>query len=121
MMADIYSPGALGSSSNLRRPWSCHDAYKACFVYLFIYLFIYLLLGPHPQHMEVPRLGVESKLQLPTTATPEASSVCNLHHSSWPHWILNELSKPEIETASSWILVRFVIAEPQRELPKSLL
>ena len=33
---------------------------------LFIYLFIYLLFGfsgPHPRHMEVPRLGVESELQ----------------------------------------------------------
>ena len=29
------------------------------FVYLFIYLFIYLFLGPHPWHMEVPRLGVK--------------------------------------------------------------
>ena len=28
---------------------------------LFIYLFI-VFLGPHPQHMEVPRLGVKSEL-----------------------------------------------------------
>ena len=36
--------------------------------YLFIYFFF---LGPHLQHMEVSRLGVESELQLPayTTAT----------------------------------------------------
>ena len=32
---------------------------------LFIYLFIYCFLGLHLQHMEVPRLGVESELQLP--------------------------------------------------------
>ena len=35
--------------------------------------------------MEVPRLGVESELQLPAyttaTATPDPSHVCNLHHS----------------------------------------
>ena len=36
------------------------------FIYLFIYLFIYFvflpLREPLPQHMEVPRLGVESEL-----------------------------------------------------------
>ena len=51
------------------------------------YLFIYCFLGPHPQHMEVPRLGVQSELQLPAytrvTATPDPSHVHDLHHSSW--------------------------------------
>ena len=28
-----------------------------------------LFLGPHPRHMEVPMLGVESQLQLPAYAT----------------------------------------------------
>ena len=32
--------------------------HKPTTVYLFIYLFIFVLLGPHPQHMEVSRLGV---------------------------------------------------------------
>ena len=54
-------------------------------------------LGLHLQHMEVPRLGVQSELQLPayTTATamPDLSLVCDLHHSSWQCWILNPLSK----------------------------
>ena len=44
-------------------------------------------LGPHVQHMEVPRLGVESELQLPAyataTATQGPSRVCSLYHSSW--------------------------------------
>ena len=39
------------------------------------------------QHMEVPRLGVESELQLPAYTTVitmlDTSRVCNLHHSSW--------------------------------------
>ena len=47
--------------------------------------------------MEVPRLGVQLELYLPanTTATamPDLSHVCNLHHSSKQHWILNPLSK----------------------------
>ena len=52
---------------------------------------------PHPQHMEVPRLGVESELQFPayTTATamPDVSRVCDLHYSSWQCQILNPLSE----------------------------
>ena len=40
---------------------------------LFIYLFIYCFLGPHPQHMEVPRLGVESELQLLAYTTASAT------------------------------------------------
>ena len=46
----------------------------------------FFFLGPHQQHMEVPRLGVRSELQLLPSATAIAawdpSHVCNLHHSS---------------------------------------
>ena len=37
----------------------------------FFFFFVFCLLGPHPQYMEVPRLGVELELRLPvyTTAT----------------------------------------------------
>ena len=28
----------------------------------FYFYFVFFFLGPHPQHMEVPRLGVESEL-----------------------------------------------------------
>ena len=45
-----------------------------------------LFLGPHPWHMEVPRLGVKSELQLPAyataTAMPDPSCLYDLHHSS---------------------------------------
>jgi len=54
------------------------------------------------QHMEVPRLGVETELQLPayTTATArlDLSHICNPHHSSWQHQILNPLSKARGQT-----------------------
>ena len=30
-----------------------------------LFLFYFFLLGPHSRHMEVPRLGVETKLPLP--------------------------------------------------------
>ena len=39
----------------------------------------FFFLGPHLQHKEVPRLGVESELQLPAyttaTATPDLSHI----------------------------------------------
>ena len=64
--------------------------------------------------MEVPRLGVESELQLPvyTTATPtwDPSHVCDLHHRTQQHWILNSLSKARdqahILMDTSWIHFR---------------
>ena len=34
------------------------------------FFFFFVFLGPHPQHGEVPRLGIESELQLPATAIP---------------------------------------------------
>ena len=81
---------------------------------------LFVFLGPHLHHMEVPRLGVESELQLPayTTAiaTPDPSHVCDLHHSSQQCRILNPLSKARDQPTSSWILVRFFSTEPQREL-----
>ena len=71
--------------------------------------------------MEVPRLGVKSELRLPAYTTATAmqalSHVCDLHQSSQQRWILNPLSK----ATSSWILVRFISAAPQGELPRSTL
>ena len=73
------------------------------------FLFYLFFLGPHPWHVEVPRLGVESELQLPSyttaTATLDLSRVCNLHHSSWQHQILNPLSEVRDWTSSSWVIL----------------
>jgi len=61
------------------------------------FFFFFAFLSPHLQHMEVPRLGVKSELQLRayTTATvmPDPSHVCDLYHSSQQCRILNPLSK----------------------------
>ena len=47
--------------------------------------------------MAIPRLGVESELQLPATATattlPDLSHICDLHCSLEQHQILNPLSE----------------------------
>ena len=44
--------------------------------------YFFVFLGPHLQHMGVPRLGVRSELQLPAcataTATLDLSHVCDL-------------------------------------------
>ena len=52
--------------------------------------------------MEDPGLGVQSELHLQayTTATAiwDLSHICNLHHSSQQHWILNPLSKARDQT-----------------------
>ena len=52
--------------------------------------------------MEVPRLGVELELQLPAYATAtsmrDPSHVCNIHHSSWQHWIPDPLSEARDRT-----------------------
>ena len=49
------------------------------------------------QHMEVPRLGAESELQLPayTTATemPGPSHISELHYTAWKCQNLNSLSE----------------------------
>ena len=56
----------------------------------------FVFLGLRPRHMEVPRLGVKSELQLPAyatvTATPDPTCICDQHHSSWQGQILNPLS-----------------------------
>ena len=57
----------------------------------------FCFLGPHLWHMEVPRLGVELKLQLPAcataTATLDPSHIFDLQLSSWQCRILNPLSE----------------------------
>ena len=66
--------------------------------------FFSCFLGPHPQHMEVPRLGVESELQLPAyttaTATWDPNCICDLHHSSWKCRILNPQSDARDQTGN---------------------
>ena len=105
----------------LRRSFFSEKGEKVCLdIFLFFYSFF---LGPHPPHMEVPRLGAESELPLPahTTATArwDPSHICNLHNSSTAHGNTGSLThwaRPGMEPASSWMLVGFIIVEPQGEL-----
>ena len=57
------------------------------FLFFFFFFFFFLcFLWPHPQLMEVSRLGIKLEVQLPAYATATAmrdpSHVCDLHHSS---------------------------------------
>ena len=95
MPAVTVVPGS--GTESLPRKWQClilnplsHQGTPMLFIF---YLFLsFVLLGPHLQHMEVPRLGIKSELQLPayTTATamPDPSRIWDLHHSSWHCQIL---------------------------------
>ena len=76
---------------------------------LFLF-FIYIFLGPHPWHIQVPRLGVKSELQLlaytTATAMPDLSHICELHYSSWQCGILHPLSE-----ARDWTFVLLVTSQ----------
>ena len=72
-----------------------------------------------PQHMEVPKPGVKSELQLLayTTATAiwDLSHICKLHHSSWQCWILNPLTEAGDRTCifmdTTWFHFRWAMRE----------
>ena len=61
-----------------------------------------IFLGLHLWHMEVPRLGVQSELELlaytTATATQDPSRVWDLHHSSRQRQILNPTSETRDRT-----------------------
>ena len=73
----------------------------------FSFLFFFLFLGLPLWHVEIPRLGIELELHLQPTPQP---AQC---------WILNSLSQPGIEPASSWILARFVTCRAPVGTPSS--
>ena len=68
---------------------------------MYIYMFFFFL-GTHLWNMEIPRLRVESELQLlayaTATATPDPSHVCNLYLSSWQCQTLNPMSRVRDQT-----------------------
>ena len=90
---------------------------KLClFFILFYFILVFLpLLGPLPQHIEVPRLGVSLELRLPAyttaTATQDPSHVCNLHSNAGS---LTQGSNPQSHGSSSDSLT----TEPRWELLK---
>ena len=86
--------------------------------------FFFVFLWPYPWHMEVPRLGVKSELQLLayTTATVmwNPSHICNHSTSAWQCQMLNPLSKARDHPSSSWIQIWFVNYWATTGTPSSL-
>ena len=78
-----------------------------CISMTLFFSFLGLLLG----QIEVPRLGDKLELQVPAYATAvstqDLNCVCDLHHSSWQLWILDQLSKARdrirILMYTSWV------------------
>ena len=72
--------------------------------------FVFLpFLGPHPRHMEIPRLGVESELQPP--AYP--SETWDLSQSlEPPPQVTATLDPQPIDQGTSWFLVGFISVVP---------
>ena len=68
----------------------------------YFFFFVFVFLRPNLWHMEVPRLGIQSELQLlayaTATAMPDPSLVWDLHHSSWQRQILDLLSEARDRT-----------------------
>ena len=71
-----------------------------------------IFLGLHPQYMEVPKLGVESELQLPAYATSTTtlylSCIYDLHQSSRQRQILNPQSEARDHTCILMDTVRIL-------------
>ena len=67
-----------------------------------IYIYFFFFLGLDLQHMEFPRLGVKSELQLQVytkaTAIPDLSLTCDLCHGLQQCQILNPLSEARDQT-----------------------
>ena len=82
---------ALGAPRNSGSRMSPNFAFFVC---------LFVFLGPHPWHMEVPRLGVELELQLPAYTTA--------HGNAGPltHW-----ARPGIEPAFSWMIDSFPLSQ----------
>ena len=79
------------------------------------FILFQFILGPHLQHVEIPRLGVESELQLPAyaiaTAMWDPSHVCDLHHGSGQCCKQGQELNPHPHDSQSGSLT----TEPQRE------
>ena len=62
-----------------------------------MYVYTYLLFRATPTAYggtwARDRIGAVAAGLHHSTATSDLSRVCNLHHSSWQHWILNPLSE----------------------------
>ena len=99
-------------TSTLRNAFCCHTASDTVPTAQSPFFFFFFFQWPHLWPVSVPRLGVESELQLPatatTTATQDLSCIVNLCHSLQQRGILNPLRVARDRTQTlretSWVL-----------------
>ena len=83
-----------------------YAAYQVYFLLLLLLFFFFFLKEekPHPRHMDIPKLGVKSKLQPQAYATAmamlDSSHICDLRCSLQQCQIFNPLSKARNQTHS---------------------
>ena len=70
--------------------------------------------GPQPRDL----IRAVAASQCHNHSNAGSEPLCDLHHSSQQHRILNPLRRPGIKPAASWFLVGFVSAAPRQELRK---
>ena len=91
-------------SKTISRAFTLFQITPSCLFLSDSFFFFFVFLCPYLWYMEVPRLGVESELQLLASATATATP----SHSSQQHGILNQLSKARDRTwvrmDISWVL-----------------
>ena len=89
------------------------------------FFFLFVSLELHPQHIEIPRLRVESELQLRHTPQPQQRQIqavtvtytaAQRNTGSLAYW-----ARPGFKPTSSWILGGFLTTEPQLKLWQSVL
>ena len=80
---------------------------------LFFVFFFFLLFKAAP--VAYGSSQARGLMGVTAAAMPDLSLICDLHHSSRQHWILNRV-RPGIEPTISWFLVRFISSAPWQEL-----
>ena len=90
------------------------------FIIIIIILSFFVFLGPHPLHVAVARLRVQSELLHRPTPEPQqhwiqatSSTYTTAHGNTGP---LTHCARPGIEPLTSWFLVRFVSTAPPWDL-----
>ena len=89
----------------------------------FFFFFLVSLFRAHSQHMEVPRLGAQLRLQLQAyataTAMPDWAMSVTLDHRSWQCLILNWLSKAGDRTCTLMDASQIHFCGAMTEAPKN--
>ena len=115
--------------SNIKSNKSIQLPFLFCFLLFLSFFFFFCFLESHPWHMEVAYGNSQFRGRIGATVAglPHSHSnggsihVCDLPHSSQQCWIPNHWARPGMEPMSSWILMGFVSAVSQGELPLSFL